>query len=191
MSPQLILVHYNQGLDQSWPLHPAPPSLLRLRYGRDIRPPTHHISLPLTLLQPLAFYTATTGQSTKILMKSYHCSNLQKSYCKFMSPEFTKGIVSLLSTSSTYQFETTFKDGQTVNNRTIKALKAEQSSDVQQTKDITKPICSTKQTWVVALTSSSANESWVNSSATCSMKEHRKANFDKTIRGTLVAKTYL
>jgi len=54
-------------------------------------------------------------------------------------------IVSLLSTSSTYQFETTFKDGQTVNNRTIKALKAEQSSDVQQTEDITKPICSTKQ----------------------------------------------
>jgi hypothetical protein len=63
-----------------------------------------------------------------------------------MSAEFRKGIVSLLSTSSTYQFETTFKDGQTVNNRTIKALKAEQSSDVQQTEDITKPICSTKQT---------------------------------------------
>jgi hypothetical protein len=105
-----------------------------------------HIPLPLTLLQLLAFYTATTGQSTKILMKSYHCSNLQKSYCKFMSAEFTKGIVSLLSKSSTYQFETTFKDRQTVNNRTIKALKAEQSSDVQQTKDITKPICSTKQT---------------------------------------------
>lgn len=67
MNPQLILVHYNQGLDQSWSLHPAPPSLLRLRYGRDIRPLTEHISLPLTLLQFLAFYTTTTGRSTKFL----------------------------------------------------------------------------------------------------------------------------
>lgn len=51
--------------------------------------------------------------------------------CKFMQ-DFTKGTESCYQELVVTKFETNFKDQQTVKNRTIKALKAEQSPDFQQ-----------------------------------------------------------
>lgn len=56
---------------------------------------------------------------------------LQESYCKSMSADFTKGTVSCYQELVVTKFETNFKDQQTVKNRTIKVLKAEQSPDFQ------------------------------------------------------------
>jgi hypothetical protein len=66
-------------------------------------------------------------------MQIHASSNkLQESYCKFISADFTKGTVSCYQELVVTKFETNFKDQQTVKNRTIKALKAEQSPDYQQ-----------------------------------------------------------
>jgi len=49
-----------------------------------------------------------------------------------MSADFTKGTESCYQELVVTKFETNFKDQQTIKNRTIKALKAEQSPDFQQ-----------------------------------------------------------
>lgn len=120
LAPMLLQLLAFQTARTSQPVSPKSSyEILALLQCRQQYFPTHH-SWHIPCL--------TYDQSMQIHAS---CSKLQESYCKFMSADFTKGTVSCYQELVT-EFDTNFKDQQTVKNRTIKGLKAEQSPDFQQ-----------------------------------------------------------